>query len=31
MRCLRSIGEAQHTGHVFLSDGNLEILNEELQ
>ena len=31
MRCLRAIGEAQHTGHVFLSDGNLKILNEELQ
>ena len=30
MRCLRSIGEAQHTGHVFLSNDNLEILNEEL-
>lgn len=31
MRCLRSIGQAQHTGHVFLSEGNLNILNEELQ
>ena len=31
MRCLRSIGEGQHTGHVFLSEDNLEILNEELQ
>ena len=31
MRCLRSIGEAQHTGHVFLSNDNLEILNDELQ
>jgi hypothetical protein len=31
MRCLRAIGEAQHTGHVFLSDANLEILNDELQ
>lgn len=31
MRCLRSIGEAQHTGHVFLSNSNLEILNDELQ
>lgn len=31
MRCLRSIGQAQHTGHVFMSDGNLSILNEELQ
>jgi superfamily II DNA or RNA helicase len=30
MRCLRSIGEAQHTGHVFLSNDNLEILNDEL-
>jgi hypothetical protein len=31
MRCLRSIGEAQHTGHVFLSDSNLNALNDELQ
>ena len=31
MRCLRSIGQAQHTGHVFLSDANLDILNDELQ
>ena len=31
MRCLRAIGEAQHTGHVFLSDGNLNTLNDELQ
>lgn len=31
MRCLRAIGEAQHTGHVFLSDANLNTLNDELQ
>ena len=31
MRCLRSVGEAQHTGHVFLSHDNLKILNDELQ
>ncbi|MAB41903.1 MAG: type III restriction endonuclease [Pseudomonadales bacterium] len=31
MRCLRAIGEAQHTGHVFLSDDNLRTLNDELQ
>ena len=31
MRCLRAIGDAQHTGHVFLSEDNLEILNDELQ
>jgi len=31
MRCLRSIGQAQHTGHVFLSDDNLNTLNDELQ
>jgi len=31
MRCLRSIGQAQYTGHVFLSDENLQILNDELQ
>ena len=31
MRCLRSIGQAQYTGHVFLSEANLTTLNEELQ
>lgn len=31
MRCLRAIGEAQRTGHVFLSKPNLDILNEELE
>ncbi len=31
MRCLRAIGQAQYTGHVFLSDDNLQILNDELQ
>lgn len=31
MRCLRAIGEAQHTGNVFLSDENLETLTDELQ
>lgn len=31
MRCLRAIGDAQHTGHVFLSDDNLKTLNDELQ
>lgn len=31
MRCLRAIGQAQHTGHVFLSDDNMQILNDELQ
>lgn len=31
MRCLRSIGDIQHSGHVFLSDDNLEILDTELQ
>lgn len=30
MRCLRAIGQAQHTGHVFLSEGNLKTLNDEL-
>lgn len=30
MRCLRAIGQAQHTGHVFLSHSNLSTLNEEL-
>ena len=31
MRCLRAIGEAQQTGHVFLSDDNLNTLNDELE
>lgn len=31
MRCLRAIGQAQHTGHVFLSEANLKILDTELQ
>ncbi|CAL62333.1 conserved hypothetical protein; putative nucleoside triphosphate hydrolases [Herminiimonas arsenicoxydans] len=31
MRCLRAVGQAQHTGHVFLSDENLNTLNDELQ
>ncbi|WP_455947805.1 TnsA endonuclease N-terminal domain-containing protein [Lelliottia jeotgali] len=31
MRCLRAIGEAQYTGHVFLSEDNLRTLNDELQ
>ena len=31
MRCLRAIGEAQHTGHVYLSADNMAILEDELQ
>lgn len=31
MRCLRSIGEAQYIGHVFLSRENKDILDDELQ
>jgi hypothetical protein len=31
MRCLRSIGEAQQMGHVYLSAENREILDDELQ
>lgn len=31
MRCLRSIGEVQHTGHIYLSEENLSILDDELQ
>ena len=31
MRCLRAIGQAQYTGHVFLSEENLNTLNDELQ
>ena len=31
MRCLRSVGEVQHTGHVYLSDENYQILEDELQ
>ncbi len=31
MRCLRAIGEAQQTGHVYLSEKNKDILDAELQ
>jgi len=31
MRCLRAIGAVQQTGHVYLSDENTQILEEELQ
>jgi hypothetical protein len=31
MRCLRSIGETQLFGHIYLSQQNLEILDDELQ
>lgn len=31
MRCLRSIGDIQHTGHIYLSQENLSILDDELQ
>lgn len=31
MRCLRSIGEKQHVGSIFLSEENYEILDRELQ
>lgn len=31
MRCLRSIGDTQETGHVYLSEDNLKILDDELQ
>lgn len=31
MRCLRSIGDVQETGHVYLSAENMEILKDELQ
>lgn len=31
MRCLRAIGPTQNVAHVFLSEDNLAILNEELQ
>jgi superfamily II DNA or RNA helicase len=31
MRCLRSIGEIQETGHIYLSAENMEILKDELQ
>lgn len=31
MRCLRQIGDGQQTGHVYLSEENAEILNDELQ
>lgn len=31
MRCLRSIGEVQYTGQVYLTNENLALLNDELQ
>jgi hypothetical protein len=31
MRCLRAIGDVQETGHIYLSNDNLEILDQELQ
>lgn len=31
MRCLRSIGSVQETGHIYLSKENMEILDDELQ
>lgn len=31
MRCLRSIGEGQQTGRIYLSDENMDTLNSELQ
>lgn len=31
MRCLRSIGDIQETGHIYLSAENMEILKDELQ
>ena len=31
MRCLRQIGEGQQTGHIYLSEDNVEILDNELQ
>jgi type III restriction enzyme len=31
MRCLRAIGDHQHTGQVYLGENNLAILDEELQ
>lgn len=31
MRCLRAIGDRQYTGQVYLSDENMQILEDELQ
>lgn len=31
MRCLRSIGDVQYTGQVYLSEENMQILDDELQ
>lgn len=31
MRCLRAIGDSQQTGHIYLGEENLEILNRELE
>jgi hypothetical protein len=30
MRCLRSVGQAQHTSHVYLSSDNYKVLEDEL-
>ena len=31
MRCLRAVGDRQHTGQVFLTDENMKLLDKELQ
>ena len=31
MRCLRQIGEGQQTGHIYLSEDNMRILDDELR
>lgn len=31
MRCLRAIGNTQHTGHVYLTNENMTLLDKELQ
>lgn len=31
MRCLRAIGKAQYTGHVYLTQDNLKLLDKELE
>lgn len=31
MRCLRAVGSQQHTGHVFLTQDNMKLLDKELE
>lgn len=31
MRCMRSVGDHQHTAHIYLTEDNLKVLDDELQ